>query len=566
MLKRALLAAFCAFGIIVSACAGLPHGGASGPVLPFPLSYYATFANGSPATASFFPVGVWYQIPNSTTGYSGSHPTLAAALMSMGINFVNYVPTPWPTSFGVDNGELAAAKAAGLRLGSGLVDWNSNSTPTSVPSIQALIASQSANQTVFSYNLGDELGCGTIDTVVASGVAGVHTYDTTRQIASNFTGQVVDNSCPQQPAAAQALSINSFDLYPVVSPFGQQVCLNQLGSTGIQSDFISIPNDCIWAEGIGVQNLISYSPNKPVWVIIEAGSDVLASNQVTTFASSVTSGTNVIVNRDAGTGYTGTKFTSAWVGLTVTDNVCLGGTVLSVADATHLTVSGAPAACSNLTGSAVISGGANGGGCLANNLCLPHGNEYRGTPQQINSEAWNAIISGAFGITWFCHDAASVSFCLGAAAGGAAATAAQANLDYIDATLATYAVQLNTPGVGACSMQHTDFTVVSTCTNGVLTMATGTSTVPGLAMLKSVGGVYYLFAMSDRRSAAGAIMTFTITGAAGKVATVVYDSNSQYDSANNNLGATFTLNGSAQFSDTFGAHNDHYQVRIYRIP
>ena len=115
-------------------------------------------------------------------------------------------------------------------------------------------------------------------------------------------------------------------------------------------------------------------------------------------------------------------------------------------------------------------------------------------------------------------------------------------------------------------MQAVNFTVSTSCTNGTLTMATSTSAVPGLAMLKQpVAGISYLFAQSDRRSATGASMTFTATGLAGKVATVVYDSNSQYDNANNNVGATFTLNGSAQFSDTFGAHADSYQVRIYKI-
>ena len=80
--------------------AWLPHGSGSQPSLPFPLSYYATFANGPPTVASFFPIGVWDELPQATTGYSGSHPTLAAAVAAMGINFINFMNTPpWPDQF-----------------------------------------------------------------------------------------------------------------------------------------------------------------------------------------------------------------------------------------------------------------------------------------------------------------------------------------------------------------------------------------------------------------------------------------------------------------------------------
>ena len=568
MLKRIL------FSLLAALLCGawLPHGSGSPPSLPFPLSYYATFANGPPTVTSYFPIGVWEQSPQVTTGYSGSHPTLAAAAAAMGINFINFITPPWPTSFGADAGQLAAAKAAGVQI-LAPTDYTSNTNAASVPSIQSLITADSAQKTIFAYTIGDELFCGTIGSVASAATTAIQANDTTRFITSNYSGQAAGGNtspygCAGYTTATPIFSINGFDLYTITSPPAQTTCI-ALSGVGPTSDFISVPNDCIWTEGIGVLNLISYAANRPVWVIVEAGSDTLASTSFSSFSTSVTSGSNIVTNTShhvfGASPDTQTTFTASWIGLTLNDSTCISGTVVSVTDATHLVLS-ANASCNNTTGTTVVSGGANGGGCLSNNLCLPNGNEYRATPAEVSGEAWNAIISGAVGITWFCQDGTSSTFCLGDSAGGSAATAAQANLVYIDGVLALYAPQLNTTTAGICSMQNVNFTVSTSCTNGTLTMATSTSDVPGLAMLKQpVAGISYLFAMSDRRSATGATMTFTATGLAGKVATVVYDSNSQYDNANNNVGATFTLNGSAQFSDTFGAHADSYQVRIYKI-
>jgi hypothetical protein len=94
-------------------------------------------------------------------------------------------------------------------------------------------------------------------------------------------------------------------------------------------------------------------------------------------------------------------------------------------------------------------------------------------------------------------------------------------------------------------------------------MSTGTSTLPGSAIVKNYGGTLYLFADSDRNGSA--TMTFTLTGHAGQVATVVYDSNAKYDPTHSSVGNTFTLNGSGQFSDTFGANGHSYQPKIYMI-
>lgn len=551
--------------------AWLPHGAGAPATLPFPLSYYATFANGPPAVASFFPLGVWHEVPNQVGGYSGSHANLAAAAAAMGLNFFNVIPN-WPASFGSDTGELAAIKSANMyTVGGKFVDYSSGTTATSVPSILALAAADGALKNVIGYSLGDEPACGASPGQagdIPTEVADIKAFDATRFIAFNFGLWVAANNsgCPSQfSTAALALTHNSYDLYPVADPPGQAACLNNM--TGVQSDFISVPNDCIWIEGVGVRNLLTYAPNEPVWVILESGSNILGDSvNYNSFVGTVTLNSNVLVNGNSGSGAGATLFTSAWVGLAIHDVGCISGglTVLSVTDSTHLVLNG-NATCTATNENLFIQGGPNGNGCLSNNLCLPNGNQFRATPASVNGEAWNALISGAYGIIWFCHDSTSATFCLGDAAGGSAATAAQVNLAYINGVITTYAPKLNASAAGACSMQATNYTVSSSCSNGILTMATSNSSVPGLAMLRSLSGVYYLFAMSDRNSAAGASMTFTVTGAAGKTATVVYDSNSQYDNANNNVGATFTLNGSAQFADTFGAHGDHYQVRIYAI-
>jgi hypothetical protein len=197
-------------------------------------------------------------------------------------------------------------------------------------------------------------------------------------------------------------------------------------------------------------------------------------------------------------------------------------------------------------------------GC-SGNLCGSDNHELRATPEQVNAEMWGGLINGAMGIIEFCHDTT-----WGAPGCMYDATTAN-NLTYINSTVLDYAPQLNSSVSGRCTMEtgpsYTDFG--TSCTNGILTMSTGTSTVPGSAIVKNYGGTLYLFADSDRNGSA--TMTFTLTGHAGQVATVVYDSNAKYDPTHSSVGNTFTLNGSGQFSDTFGANGHSYQPKIYMI-
>jgi hypothetical protein len=120
-------------------------------------------------------------------------------------------------------------------------------------------------------------------------------------------------------------------------------------------------------------------------------------------------------------------------------------------------------------------------------------------------------------------------------------------------------------------MQNLNLTISTSCSNGILTYATGTSTCPGMALAKTYSGAAWLFVESDRTSmsgggcASGATFTATLTGLAGKTATVEYDSNSQYDPTHDTTGNTHSLNGSAQFTDTLGANSDSYEVKIYKV-
>ncbi len=183
----------------------------------------------------------------------------------------------------------------------------------------------------------------------------------------------------------------------------------------------------------------------------------------------------------------------------------------------------------------------------------------------VNAEVWMSIINGATGIGYFCEDStAAFAYCMGEG-GSTGALAAQANVSYINHAILPLGPVLNSATVGICTMNTgTSYTSYNgSCSNGILSMSTGTSTVPGSALVKSYSGAIYLFAQPARKGSAA--FTFTLTGLAGKTATVIYDSNSRYDSAHASLGATLPLDSSAKFTDTLGANGDSYQVKIYKI-
>jgi hypothetical protein len=568
-----------------------PNGGVSSPnsTSGVPNSLYSQWANGPSASPNFFPIAVWWQDPVS----------LAQKVASTNMNIFLGVGG-WPEKFGSDNGELEAIQANNLYVIGGIyTPGNEDTSADSVASVLALASSLGASANVIGYNIADEPYCpGNSGPAGDPGmsqipgiVSGITSYDPTRVIMANNTGWMMTpewlGSCaPYATAALQAASIGSFDLYPITSPFfplnmfvsglagNNSIPQGNAGSLIYSvSDFRSASNDLLWLQGVATQALAYFArAREPLWVYIESGGDNWGfSEGNNTFQGTITSGSNVITNASSFS-----SFTSTWIGLTVSGAGIPSGTTIQSVNYGTDGIHGTTAVMSqNATQSGseaiTVTGGALNSDCVESaNLCVVNGNEFRPTPAEVNSEVWMSLINGANGIEYFCHDLASgsYSFCLGN--GGAAATAAQANIAAINSKILGFAPILNAATAGMCSMQQQDhstgvYSVVSMCSNGILTLQTGDEAVPGMALVKQLNGVTYVLAQSDRRSPTGAAFTFTLQGLAGRTATVIYDSDSQYDPANSIQGNQIQLTGTAQFSDTFGAHNDHYQVKIYSI-
>ena len=111
----------------------------------------------------------------------------------------------------------------------------------------------------------------------------------------------------------------------------------------------------------------------------------------------------------------------------------------------------------------------------------------------------------------------------------------------------------------------------STCSGGDLTLATSNSNEPITGMTKEVGGTTYLFVMANR-GAGTTTGTYTVSGAGGDTATLVYDSAQHYDpDGYSDQGTTYALNAAGQFSDSLkgdtgnSANAVSYQVKIYAI-
>jgi hypothetical protein len=454
---------------------------------------YPSWSN-FPQSSSFFPLVMWNQPPTRPLGSGSPYATDAAAMAATKMNILLEIDNGgggnYPTSYGVDtNGMFKALVNQGL-YGILRADTTGNTSATSVASLEAMAASGSASQYLIGYNLGDEpqSNCATVSNV-PSIVSTVSGYDSTRPLAWNNTDWAFGHgSCSGNVAALKAISVGSFDLYPLTSPW------NIASSIPIIS---GQAQDSMWIQGYSVNQFIANGrTGQPIWAYVDTGTNEL--------------------------GYSSQ----------------------------------------------------NGSACnVSTNLCSSDNHEYRATAEQVNAEVWMSIINGAVGIEYFCDDTSittgqtAYDFCLGnnASGEGSVAAAIASNLTYIDTAILSFAQQLNSSLSGICTMNtgnsYTNYK--TSCSNGILTMSTGTSTVPGSAMVRTYNGALYLFADSDRNGSA--IMTFTLSGYAGATAKVVYDSNAQYDPAHSSVGNTFTLNGSGQFSDTFGANGHSYQPKIYMI-
>jgi hypothetical protein len=535
-------------------------------------SLYDPWPNGPPHSPDFFPIAVWYQAPAAAGSY-GKYGSQAAAAAGEHINiFMAFagrrgLPHLWPERFGGDEGELEAIKAHHLYAIGGLeTPYTENTSPLSVASALALAKSIGATANLIGYNAGDEPDCKKRELTTAM-MKSFTAYDPTRVIAYNqlhwMTAPAFEKCLDQSIATLQAVSIASADLYPLTDPWVG----NSLGFP--KSDFLSVPNDTLFMQGIMTEGLIHYGRRgQPVWPFVDSGSDELGmSLGGNAFDGAVDGGSNVLTMAGRWS-----KFTAAWIGLAVSGKGLPPHTrIVGVKDETHAVMSSAAAAASAHE-TIRVTGGVHDSDCIERlNLCVVQGNEYRATPAQVNAEVWTTLINGAHGIEYFCHDRDSAAFCLGDTRAGRAAAIVQQNLTFINATVLKFAPVLNAPTTGMCSMQHQNYTTgagwstTRWCANGVLTMTTANPLVPGLALVKQLGPVTYVLAQSDRRSAGGAVFAFKIAGTGSKTAKIVYDSDARYDPVHSAEGRTFRIDGAGGFSDTIGAENDDYQVKIYAI-
>jgi hypothetical protein len=499
------------------------------------------------------------------------YDNVAQAAAACGINIFLALDdggTNWPSGFGTDAGQMAALHAAGLKLVAaghtlGLETAN-NVSANSVASFQALDVAQGGGVTLVGYNMGDEPACGAPMNAIPAKAAAVAGYDSTRPNFCNhnpgpFWRPGFDACVPATIEALQATSVGSFDLYSFIIPYQQY--------SG--SDFLSVPQDGMFARGLAIQNMRYHArPGQPVWAFVEGGSDCLGqAGEAGNFTGGIVNTSTTLTNNS-----NFSVFTSSWLGLTATGTGIQADTVIAeILTPTTARMSKA-ATATNAAVTVNVTGG-DYNNCVASvNLCVVNGNRFRATPAEVAAEVWCSIVNGANGIEWFSHDAESgaQAYILGAAAGGAGAQEAAANLTYINGVLRNYAAILNAETVGICSMDSAHPTtgvgiptVTDTCSDGILTMATSNIAVPGAAIAKSYNNRIYLIAQPSRRGSAD--MTFTLDGNTGRTALCVYDSNAQYAPDHSDFGESAVLDQDDRFTVTFGAGGNNYQTKIYEV-
>jgi hypothetical protein len=430
----------------------------------------------------------------------------------------------------------------------------------------ALARSIGASANLIGYNAGDEPNCDGQMQAVPATVQAIGRFDPTRVVLFNHTAWMKSPQFSQcleaSVAALRAVSVGSFDLYPLTNPW-------LTGNPGVSgSDFATKASDTLFLQGLTTRALVHFGrAGEPMWVCVEAGGDNQGFSEANNrFKGALAAGSNVLANQSGWS-----RFTPAWVGLTVSgEGVPAHTSILRVLDPAHAVLS-APATSNAQSTDILVTGGAHDSDCVASaNLCVVNGNAYRPTPAEVSAEVWISLINGANGVIYFCHDLDTASFCLGDAMGGGPAQAAASNLGYVDGVVLRFAPVLNAPTIGDCSMQAQNFQTgeawtTSSCSGGVLTMASDDARLPGMALVKQAKGATYVFAQSDRRSAKGAGFTFTLRGLGGKTATLVYDSDERYAPAASTTSFKATLAPDGSFHDTLGAHGADYEVKIYEV-
>lgn len=515
---------------------------------------------------NIFPVTAWLQNPEAAIA---GFDNLAEAMRDCGINIMmglDDTGSPWPTAFGEDSGQMEAIHAAELYLvayGQNLgLDTSGNVSRNSVASFKALDVAHGGGRTLVGYNDGDEPQCGAPTNAVPGKAATISGFDSTRPYICNllpvsFNAPLFSGCLDATMAALRATGAGSFDSYVFTSPY------NVAGD----SNFISRPQDSLYQKGLCMQTMRYYArPGQPLWTFVAGGNDAFGqAGEANSFTGSIENGSDVLTNAS---GFS--VFTSSWLSPLKYNGTGIptDATFLEILSPTTARMSG-NATATNAAVSVTVTGG-DLTCCRADqNICVVRGNRFRATPAEVAADVWICVINGANGIQWFPQDSTALAYSFGGG-GSAGALAAAANLKHVNGVLQALAPMLNSTTVGICSMDAMDpvtgfgvSTVSSSCSNGILTMATSDIAVPGAALAKSFGGKTYLLAQPSRRGSAA--MTFTLSGRGGKTARVLYDTNSRYDSPHSEIDDEHALNGSGQFTDTFGANGNHYQTKIYEI-
>ncbi len=466
-----------------------------------PYSQWSNF----PQSPNFFPLVLWLQNTTWSMGSGAPYASVPAAMKGTKMNILLAIDNGggggYPASCGVDtNGQFRNLINQGIYL-IAASDGTNGTSATSVACLKQLAANLSASQYLIGYNLGDEPACTTQQSMSTGSPTPLANIEAFDTTRPFFWNQ-------------QGFQFFHGTCNTIVN--GDTVNNNFLRAISIGS-FDDYPLIGPWEVTQGIPNTAP-NPHDSMWI---------QGWQTAYMVSHGRANQPIWTYVDTGT-------------------------------------------------SALDYPTQNGSSCNeSTNLCSQSSgvHYFRAPSEAVNAEVWMSLINGAMGIEYFCDDTSiatggtAYNMCLGSTTSGVGTVSAAvaSNITYINTNILNFAPQLNSPVVGRCTMQNgTGYTSYATsCSNGILTMSTGTANVPGSAIVKNYNGSLYLFADTDRNGSAS--MTFTLSGYAGATATVVYDSNAQYDAAHSSAGATFTLNANAQFSDSFGANGHSYQPKIYRI-
>jgi hypothetical protein len=515
-----------------------------------------------PQEPSFFPIAIWLQNPiaNTVAGYDN----VAEAAAACGINIFLAIDdggAGWPTGQGTDSGQVAALRAAGLKLvAAGSTDGLETSNNTADNSVSSILAL--ASDITIGWHLADEPGCGAAMNAIPGKVSAVTGYDSTRPTFCNhnpghFWRPGFDACQAGLVAAINAQGVGSFDLYPFTFPY--------FGYAG--SDFINTPQDGLFAYGNAVATLrYRMGANQPIWAFLEGGADNQGqAGEANTFVGGITNSSTELKSLS---GFP--VFTAEHVGMSVAaTGIQADTTIASVTNGTTAVMS-KTATATNASATVTLTGGDLTACKESTNLCYARGNRYRATPAEVAAGYFAALANGANGLQLFSHDISTASFAyiIGATAGGAGAQVAAANITYLNGIVRTYAAIWNAETVGICSMESQDpatgvglSTPASPASNGILTLATSDIEVPGWALAKSYNNRIFVLVQTSRRGDAD--LTITLAGHAGRTARCVFDMNERY-SGESDLGESAVLdqNGSATFN--FGS-TGNYQAKLYEI-